>query len=264
MKHQNLSMMLPILLLLVFPPVKLPAADQAEQIMRNYYSQPDPDSIEAEMVMVLKDKAGRISKKVLALFSRFEAGGTSNYTEVLAPADVRGTRFLSFTAENGAEEQRLWLPELGRIRKISTSSEGDRFLGSDLFYWDMKNHRYEDFSYKLVGEGSSKCTRNGKKETIACWVIESYPKARSAPYGKIVMNIGKDDYFAYRSDMWTPNGSPVKTIMVAEIVQEQGVSFPTQTFVAAEDGHKTLLKVEKLELNAAVPERVFSLQYLSR
>lgn len=259
MKYLNL-----LFLFLILPFMGLSAADQAEEIMSRHYSLPQPDSVRAEMVMVLKDKAGRMTKKVLAMYSRTDGGGTSSYTEVLSPADVRGTRFLSLSDENGTEDQRLWLPELGRIRKISTSSEGGKFLGSDLSYWDMKTHRFEDFAYTLIDEGSAICTRNGVKESIDCWIVESLPKSGSSPYGRIEVYIGKDDFSAYRSQMWAPDGSPEKTIIVAEIVRKDGTIFPTQTLVIASDGHKTLLKAEKLELNIPVRDEFFSLQYLSR
>jgi len=253
-----------ILLFLLLPLAGLSAADQAEEIMRRHYDLAQPDSVRAEMIMVLKDKTGRISKKVLAVYSRTDAARTWSYTEVLSPADVRGTRFLSVPDENGGQEQRLWLPELGRIRKISTGSEQGRFLGSDLSYWDMKTHRFEDFSYTLLGEESVTCIRNGVKERIDCWILESRPKKRSCPYGRIVAHIGKQDFYAYRSQMWGTDGAPVKTIIIAELTRQDGATFPTQTLVIASDGHKTLLKVQDLALNATVGDRYFSLQYLSR
>jgi hypothetical protein len=259
MKHQMMA-----LLILVLSLTPLSAAEQAEQIMRRHYGLPKPESVQAEMVMVVKDEAGRLSTKRLVIYSRSGADGTSSYTEVLDPADIRGTRFLSFSDKNGAEEQRLWLPELGRIRKISTSSEGDRFLGSDLSYWDMKTHHFEDFSYALQGEATAVCTRNGVKERLDCWVVESVPTGGSSPYGRIVAHIGKEDAFAYRSEMWAPDGSPAKTIVIAEIVRENAVTFPTQTLVISAEGSKTLLKAEKLELNTPLSEELFSLQYLSR
>ena len=253
-----------LILTLVLPLTALSAADEAEQIMRRHHGLPQPESVHAEMVMVVKDKTGRMSTKTLVMYSRTDAAGTSVYTEVLSPADVRGTRFLSLGGKNGAEEQRLWLPELGRIRRISTSSEGDRFLGSDLSYWDMKGHHFEGFSYALQGEATAVCTRNGVKERIDCWVVESLPKAGSSPYGRIVAHIGKEDSFAYRSEMWAPDGSPAKTVVIAEIVRENGVTFPTQTLVISSEGSRTLLKAEKLALNETLRDELFSLQYLSR
>jgi len=253
-----------MILLVLLPLFGASAADRADTIMRRHYDLPKPETVYAQMTMVLKDEAGRITQRQLEMYSRTTSQGTSSYTEVLAPADIRGTRFLSLPGIDNSEEQRLWLPDLGRIRKISTNSETDSFLGSDLSYWDMKTHRFELFSYSLQGERNISCIRDGLRQSVPCWLVEGIPDAGTSPYARIVSCIGKDDYFVYRSEMWAANGSPIKTVAIAEIVRRAGVIFPSQTLVVTASGHKTLLKADSLELNAGVPLDVFSLQHLSR
>ncbi len=71
--------------------------------------------------------------------------GQDSYIEVLEPADVAGMRFLTL-AEAGEDIQRMYLPALGSARRISGSAKKGRSLGSDLFFYDMEDHKFEDFS----------------------------------------------------------------------------------------------------------------------
>ena len=54
------------------------------------------------------------------------------------PPAVRGTAFLQFDHRDRDAEQWLYLPELRRVRKITSSSKNDKFMGTDFSYRDLE------------------------------------------------------------------------------------------------------------------------------
>ncbi|MEW5815538.1 MAG: outer membrane lipoprotein-sorting protein [Spirochaetota bacterium] len=51
---------------------------------------------------------------------------------------MKGTGFLNLEHTNGANDQWLYLPALGKIRRIAASGRGGSFTGSDFTYADIK------------------------------------------------------------------------------------------------------------------------------
>ena len=157
-----------------------------------------------------------------------------------------------------------------KVRRIASSDMGSKFLGSDLTYYDMKQHRFGDFRYTMHGEESVEVTRNGVREKVACAVVDCLPVSSSVPYGMIRMWVGKNDAFVYRSAMWNDASSaasgaaPEKTIYILQTETREGIIIPLKTAVAAADGHKTLLQMNDVVLNQPIDPRLFTVASLER
>lgn len=240
-------------------------ADQAaDAIMRASYALPAPETMESTTYMALVDANGSQSMRVLKMYSRKTAAGTDSFVEFLSPADVRGTKFLSIGSDSGEDDQRIWLPELGRVRKIASSGRGAKFMGSDLTYYDMGTHRFEDASYSLVGEETLTVTKNGQKVQMPCSIIESVPKNPEIPYSKTRIWVGKDDHFIYKSTMWDPRGREEKSVFIVEVRQDRQVLIPVRTAVITTEGRRTLLQMDDLSVNRPIDPAVFTVRNLER
>ncbi len=78
----------------------------------------------------------------------------------------------------------MYLPALGKSRKISGSSKDGKFLGSDLYFYDLEDHDLDDFTYKFIKEEVW--------EGHEYYVVESYPKdKKSALFKKWLTGLGK-------------------------------------------------------------------------
>lgn len=240
------------------------ADSQADAIMRRSHALPTANTMQSKVYMLLVDPNGTQSLRVLNMYSRKQKDGTDSYTEFLSPPDVRGTKFLTLATAGGDDVQRLWLPDLMKVRRIASSDKGAKFLGSDLTYYDMSQHHYKDFHYTMHGEGTVTVTRNGVQQKVACWVIDCVPANPSIPYARVRMWVGKDDSFVYRSEMWNSKGDEEKTIYILQVETRQGIILPIKTAVAAADGHKTLLQVNDVVLNQKIDPRLFTVANLER
>ena len=132
-------------------------------------------------------------------------------------------------------------------------------MGSDLNYFDMETHVFEDFTYKYI-----------KKEAyneMDCYVIESFPEDKNAPYSKQILWINSKDYFTYKMDCYDKKKEKglLKTIVITEVKVIDGVIMPIKIVV---DNHKTkgktLLKMDNLKINIGLKNNIFSVQNLEK
>jgi len=240
------------------------ADSAAEAIARASFELPEASTMQSTAYMLLVDKNGSQNLRALSMYSRKTKDGTDSYAEFLSPADVRGTKFLTLAEAGGESTQRLWLPELMKVRRIASADKGSKFLGSDLTYYDMDRHNFGDFTYTKIGEATTEVVEAGVKKSVACWIIECSATYSSVPYSRMRMWIGKEDSFVYRSTMWNAKGAEEKTIYILEVEKRQGIMLSVKTAVVSVDGHKTLLQMSKIELNKPIDPRIFTVQNLEQ
>lgn len=239
------------------------ADPQADAVMRSSYALPGATTMKSTMYMLLVEKNGSQSLRAISMYSRKTADGTDSYIDFLSPPDVKGTKFLTI-ATAGGDDQRLWLPDLRKIRRIATSGKGAKFMGSDLTYYDMSAHHFADSRYAMHGDESISVTRNGTKENVPCWVIDCTPVDPGVPYARTRVWVGKDDHFVYRSTMWNSRGEEEKTVYILEVRKIDGIIIPIKTAVSASDGHKTLLQMNDVVLNEPLDPGLFTVAQLER
>lgn len=243
------------------------ADTKGDEIMRKVYDKDSPKTSKSVAIMALKD-GKKINKRKLKMYAKDTEEGNNSFIEFLYPADVKGTKFLTIGNEDGDDDQRLWLPALGKIRKISSSGKGGKFMGSDISYYDMEDRSFDDATYKYIGEDSLTFTKDGKKKSRSCWVVEATPTDEDAPYSKSKLWICKDDYSIYKTEVFDADKKNLlKTLYIPETKTIKGYVIPIKTVVVmAEGGHQTLLFVDKsaLEVNVSIDDDVFNPKNLER
>lgn len=205
--------------------------------------------------MVLINSRGNKKIRKMEMYSINTQEGENSFIEFLLPADVKGTKFLTIGNDQGDDDQRLFLPALKRIRKISSSNKNGKFMGSDITYYDMETRNLEDFTYKLL--------REEIVDNRSCWVIVSTPKDTDTPYSMVNSYISMDDYYCYKREMFDRNGKHIKTMTIVETEIIDGVIVPVKTvFDNHKDNHKTLLAVTDIKLDIDIDESIFTIQSL--
>ena len=92
------------------------------------------------------------------------------------PKDVEGTVMLSHTHVNNDDDQWLYLPALGRVKRISSSNKSGSFMGSEIAFEDFSGLDYRKYDWNYLGEEEY----NGE----ICFILESYPKYKNSGYTK--------------------------------------------------------------------------------
>ncbi len=137
------------------------------------------DVVERNMVSITLERAG---KKDLSII------------QFLNPADVRGTSLLTHQNPVKDDKQWLYLPELKRLKKISSSNKSGSFMGSEFTYEDISANALDKWSYTLIKEEPM--------GDVECYMIEKTPKYTNSGYSKVKMWISKDNYLLQRAEFF--------------------------------------------------------------
>ena len=150
----------------------------------------------------------------------------------------------------------ILLPALGKARRISGSSKDGKFLGSDLYFYDLEDHDLEDYDYKFIKEEVL--------DGVEFYVVESIPKDKKAPYSKILSWVRKDNYFVYKDEMYgKKQGRLIKTNIIKETKVIQGIIEPTKMVINNhKENQKTFYLVENINVNTGLKNKIFEVKNL--
>jgi hypothetical protein len=209
--------------------------------------------------MVITARDGSTSERIIDQYSKDAANGYARAVIMFqSPATVRGTRFLSMDNASGKSDQWIFLPNVGKVRRIASSESGGNFMGTDFSYDDMSS------TDRDVDLDTHTILREETLDGNMCYVIQSIPKDPGGfQYSKTVTWIDKDNYRVYKREMYDKRGTIVKVMEISGYRDIQGQDTPTQTklsTVAA--GTSTTIYIDIIKYNDPIPEGVFTTAYL--
>ncbi|MGM0602316.1 MAG: outer membrane lipoprotein-sorting protein [Bacillota bacterium] len=243
------------------------AAIDGREVMERVDERDTGDSRHALMGMDLIDEDGNVRPRVVEVWSKkFDRENDLDQTIMLfhEPASVKNTRFLQIENDVEDDDQWIYLPDLGRVRRISGGQGEDSFMGTDFTYDDMKSREIDDFVYELLKEEEF----NG----YDCYVVEAVPKnPEEEQYAKTISWVTKDHYVPLKVKMYNKNTKELFKEMIVEsdIEKVSGIWTVYSTLMKNLDtGHSTRLYVKTqngnhlLEYNKDISDKRFTQQYL--
>ena len=238
--------------------VQIFAAPSADDIAKKHFSLKKADDLNFQITMILINKHKDKKVRKFEMRAKETKEGRNSFVEFKEPAEVAGTKFLTIGHRDSSDEQRLYLPALGKVQRISSSSKNKRFVGSDLFYYDMEERYFGDFSYKFIKEDSF--------SDMDFYVIEMVAKNHDSPYSKILAWINKSNYFLYKKECYDIDSEElIKKIVEVDVKEIKGVLLSVRTVVDNLEGeHKTLLMREKPVINSGISDSVFTVKNLQK
>jgi hypothetical protein len=193
---------------------------------------------------------------------------------ILGPQNLKGLSVLTWTYRDPEKEQEVWtwIPSLRKVRRLSPSEEADPFMGSDFTTEDISTRKWEDETYRMVGEKTFAGHRSTYHEKTIykdtdCYVIEAKPKREKWYYSKRIVWLHKQFGGLIFDEFFGPEGKRSKTVVKEYEVLQDGCI--PQVFIEAEDhlsNHKTVIgfKKEDIAFNSGLQEGFFSEKTLMR
>lgn len=225
-----------------------------------------------ELRMRLFDKQGRARERALTVLARRgpagkppagEPDGDQVLIRFSYPNDIKGTGFLVWEHPGAGDERFLYLPSLGRVRRIAGSEAQESFVGSDLTYEDVGGREFEDYTYRLLGEHATWRAPDGT--TYAAYRLESRRKDASAKYPRVVSLVRKDNFVVVSAEIYNRRDEREKVYEVRRLDTVQGVwTVLAMAMVNEFDRTRTELGVEKAEYNVGLTSRDFTRRELER
>jgi hypothetical protein len=236
-----------------------PGDDAGRELAQQVYDAPNGDDFSSRATMTLTEK-GR-EPRVREMFTlRVDRGAGERWSlaRFSKPSDIRGVGLLTKDYPGDNNDQWLYLPALDRVRRVSSGRKGGRFVGSDLFFEDLRDREVDMDHHRYEGEG--------KLGKLVCKILVSTPvDPDNSVYSKRVSWIHPGTLIPLRVDLYQGNAEkPVKRLSVKRIKRIQGFwTVLDSTMEDLESGHTTRITLSKLKYNQGLPERLFSSQSLS-
>lgn len=170
----------------------------------------------AQTVFRLTSSDGKVREQQATTITR-EAGigksGPARLARFLSPSDVKGTAVL--TVEQASREDDIWLylPALGKVRRLQAENKRDAYLGTDLSYGDVIGHAPEEWNHRITGSATV--------DGVLCWIVESLPRspeiAASSGYSRRVNWLRSDNSMMVRAELYGAKGALLKLITQSAI-----------------------------------------------
>ncbi len=238
----------------------------AREIIEKVDARDDGDNSTATLEMILIDKRGDKRVRRVTKLAKDEGRDTRSIMFFLAPADVRGTGFLTYDYYAGEkdDDQWLYLPELRKTKRIASSDKSGSFMGTDFSYADMTRRVLDEWTYKLLKEDEVR----GNK----VWLIETMPRDREVRdrygYDKSVVFVRQDIFMVVRAVHWVRDGNKLKYFDVKQLERFDGIWMGTEldmkTTKGGETLHRTVMKFSDVKFNQNLDEGMFTVRRLEK
>jgi len=206
----------------------------------------------ATMKMVLVDAAGGETQRELRMKT---LEGRDDGEQLLAifeaPADVRGTVFLSHTHADRADDQWLYLPALKRVKRIAPANKTSPFMGSEFSYEDLASAEVEKYAYAYRGDE--------RYEGDARFLLERAPVDAESGYSRQRVWVDKERYVPLQVEYYDRRGEKLKTLTLRDYRQYLGRYWRAHEarMQNHQSGKRTILRLEDIRFRQGLVEQDF-------
>lgn len=183
-----------------------------------------PDSMHGLVELTITEADGSVKNRIIEMWSVEDDNDLSKQIMVFrTPASVKNTRFLIKEKEDG-DDKWIFLPALGKVRRIASSDGGSSFMGTEFTYDDMSSRDIDDYTYNYL--------RDEELDGYECYVIESTPKdLDDNQYSKTVAWIikDKDILTPVKMELYNKKGELNKVLIVSDLEKTDGYWIPNST-----------------------------------
>ena len=282
MSHRSVFLALLLVCAVAWPAPGRPAAHQAkrlaaEDVARGIQDREAGRDAKQTLRMRLTDRRGRVRERTLEVRTlrgrdapgapRTAPDGDRLLIRFTYPNDIRGTSFLVWEHPSAEDERFLFLPSLGRVRRIAGSETQDSFVGSDFTYEDIGGREFDDYTYAFAGPDAENATWTPPAGGSArpAWRLESRRRDTSVQFPRVVSLVLKDTFVIVGADIYNRRDERQKVYTVRRLEQVEGIwtvmdSEMTDTI----EKTRTDLVVEAADYNVGLGEADFSRRELER
>jgi outer membrane lipoprotein-sorting protein len=207
----------------------------------------------AALRMEIVDERGRARTRSMDLRTKLADGRTKSILVFTGPADIRGMGLLTVET-SGGDDQRLYLPALGRVQRIAGQKRGERFAGSDFTYEDLGTRDPDRYDVSMA------------ETTPAAFVFEARPKDEDSDYSRIVLTVDRERYVVQRAEHFDRSGTLAKVLTAADFTEvvPGGWRAGRLTMEDVQAERRTVLTFTEREAGTTLDDALFTERQLQR
>lgn len=208
----------------------------------------------AEIEMRIEDARGRARTRSMQVYTK--VGGDDRQRSLLVftgPGDIRGTGLLTIETASG-DDQKLYLPALGRVQRIAGGQRSERFAGSDFTFEDLGTRDPAQYDVRMV------------ETTRDAFVVEARPRDRDSQYARIVLTIDRQRYVVRRADHYDRRDQRVKVLEAEGFREVASGVFRADRLVMRDlvNNRQTVLHFASRETGVELSDDLFTERQLQR
>jgi hypothetical protein len=231
----------------------------------------------SQMRMKLYDRHARVRERALTMTSLRgrSAPGTSRTApdgdrlliRFTFPNDIRGTSFLVWEHPDADDERFLYLPSLGRVRRIAGAETQESFVGSDFTYEDIGGREFDEYTYAFSGTDAQNAswTPPAGGASRPAYRLESRRRDPSAEFPRVVSLVLKDSFVVVQADVYNRRNEKQKVYTVRRLEQVESVwTAMDSEMTNALEKTRTELVIDSVDYDVGLKEADFSRRELER
>ena len=209
-------------------------ADKNDAVMSGF-----KDS-KSEMIMTLINANGQKRERKMKMMVLEKEGGDKSLMEFVSPADVKGTKFLSYSHINKDDDQWLYLPALKRVKRIASKNKSGSFMGSEFSYEDLSS--FDADKYLYVGDAKI-VDLDGKKVYFG----ERKPITKNSGYTKQVFWTDTKTFLTQKVEYYDRKHELFKTAVFEKYKKISGKWRPEKMIMTNHQNDKKTILIWKNE-----------------
>lgn len=227
----------------------LEVAQKSEKMMSGFE---DATSL---MHMTLINTAGQEKKRTMKMKVLEGEDEDKSLMEFLSPADVKGTKFLSYEHVDKDDDQWLYLPALKRVKRIASKNKSGAFMGSEFSYEDLSAFNVKKYKYK---EGEAEL-----KDGV--FIVESVPVSKYSGYTKLVSYIDAKTFLVKQIEYYDRKKELLKYALFENYQKFDNVyRIGKITMKNVQNDKTTILVWEEQKIRTGLKAKDFHKRYLKK
>ncbi len=229
------------------------------QIMEKVYNRPTGNDMTANLTMTLINSSGQERVREIKQYIRDFGSVEKKIMFFLKPADVKNTSFMNWSYDKAGKDDDQWiyLPALMKIKRISSDSKGDYFMGSDFTYDDLGDRKPSDDTHKVIGEE--------KLNGLDCYIVESVPKDEDYMYSKTVTWVVKGRWYGLKKEFYDEDGELLKILTLKKADKIKGFWIIADVEMKnVQTNHKTIMQLSNIKIDTGIPASMFTQRMMKR
>ncbi len=243
------------------PAPKAESPGAGRQLLEDAYHQRRSISMRTEMKMTLVE-GSRTWERTAVLFSkRQNEVDDFQLIRFTAPPEMSGSSVLTREQHSSDDAQWVYVPAYHTVRRIPPSNRGDAYLGTDYFYEDVLDPRWDEYSYKLLGEA--------KVDDMECTQVETTPTSdkllKSTAYSRTVYCVEPKLKVIVQQEFYDKSGKLLKRLVNSKLKQYGPYQLWDYSVMEnVQTKHKTITEILKREVDGDLDDNLFTQKALKR
>lgn len=220
-------------------------------------------------VMTLTSKKGTTRTREVTSYSKDYGNVDKTVIVFNTPKDVAGVGYLMWEyddKEDGTTQDAdrwLYMPAMKKVRRITGSSSGDDFMGTDFTYEDIGERGLSKDTFVL--KGSETVDSGDRTASAECWIVECTSKDASEKNPRRVLWIRKDNYSLQKGEFYDRQNKLQRELLCSHIEKIDGYWTTGSMFMKnIQTGTSTLLEMKNVRYNNAIDDSYFTVTTLER